>query len=243
MPGDEVYELYIDALTPSAIAMARLAEYMTDFAEILGHKEHIHFEGVKPGSLSLACRVEPVAQNKVRRRIEELRYRTAPKSAMKAYSSLDQRLAEDNAVGRILQRTSKVIEFPGRTRVVERSTGPIEQPGSLDGEVIQIGGRDETINVHLKVGDEIVHCATSKPVARRLAPHLFGQPIRLNGTGLWSRAESGAWSVRRFTITDFETLDWTPLPKLFAGLRAKLGPAPQHRRNPVAFLRELREES
>lgn len=243
MPGDEVYELYIDALTPATIPMARLSEYMADFAELLGHQEHVHFEGIKPGSLSIACRVEPIAQNKVRRRIEEVRYRTAPKSAMKAYCSMDQRLAEDNAVGRIVQRTSKVMEFPGRTRVMERSIGPIEQPGTLDGEVIQIGGRDETINVHLKMGDEIVHCVTNKPVARRLAQHLFGPPVRLSGTGVWSRAESGAWSVRRFAITDFETLDRTPLPKLFEELQAKLVPGPQGRPNPIHFLRELREET
>jgi hypothetical protein len=242
MSGDEVYELYIDALTPATIPMARLSEYMADFAELLGHEAHVHFERVKPGSLSIACRVEPIAQNKVRRRIEEVRYRTAPKSALKAYWSLDERLAEDNAVGRIVQRTSKVIEFPGRTRAVERSTGPIEQPGTLDGEVIQIGGRDETINVHLKMGDAIVHCVTSKPVARRLAPHLFGPPVRLSGTGIWSRSESGSWSVKKFTITDLAMLDRTPLPKLFEELRAKLAPGPQGRPNPVAFLRELREE-
>jgi hypothetical protein len=59
---------------------------------------------------------------------------------------------------------------------------------------------------------------------------------------VWSRAESGAWSVRRFTITDFETLDRTPLPKLFEGLRARLAPGPEGRPNPVTFLRELREE-
>jgi hypothetical protein len=239
---DEVYELYIDALTPATIPMARLSEYMADFAELLGHQEHVHFDGVKPGSLSIACRVEPIARNKVLRRVEEVRYRTAPKRALVAYASLDKRLAEDNAIGRIVQRTAKVIEFPGRTRVVERSTGPIEQSGTLDGEVIQIGGRDETINVHLKMGDEIIHCVTTKPVARRLAPHLFGPPVRLSGSGVWSRAESGTWSVRRFTITDFETLDRTPLPKLFEGLRTKLAPRPQGRTNPVAFLCELRDE-
>jgi hypothetical protein len=61
MPEDDVYELYIDALTPATIPMARLSEYMADFAEILGNQEHVHFEGVKQGSLSIACRVEPMA--------------------------------------------------------------------------------------------------------------------------------------------------------------------------------------
>lgn len=28
MPGDDVYELYIDVFTPATISMSRLAEYM-----------------------------------------------------------------------------------------------------------------------------------------------------------------------------------------------------------------------
>ena len=242
MPADEVYELYIDTLTPATISMARLAEYMADFAELLGHEEHVHFEAVKPGSLSLTSRVEPIAQNKVRRRVDEVRYGNGPKAAVKAYQSLDNRLAEDNAAGRIVHRAAKVIEFPGRTRVVERSLGPVEQSGTLDGEVIQIGGRDETINVHLKIGEDVVYCVTTKAVARRLAHHIFGPPVRLSGIGMWSRSESGKWLLRSFSVRDFDTLDQTPLPKLFEDLRAKLGPGPQGRPNPVAFLRGLREE-
>lgn len=242
MPGDEVYELYIDALTPTTISMARLAEYMADFAELLGHQEHVHFEAVKPGSLSLASRVELIAEKKVRQRLDQVLYRSGPKPAMKAYQSLDDRLAEDNAVGRIVHRAAKVIEFPGRTRVQERSMGPVEQAGTLDGEVIQIGGRDETINVHLKTGDDVVHCITTKAIARRLAHHMFGPPVRLSGVGMWSRSESGKWALRSFRVRDFETLDQTPLPKLFENLRAKLVPSPNGRPNPVTFLRELREE-
>lgn len=242
MPGDNVYELYIDALSPATIPMARLADYMADFAALLGHEEHVRFEGVKAGSLSLLSRVEAIAQNKVRRRMDEVRYGNGPKSAMRAYQSLDARLAEDNAVGKIVHRSANVMEFPGRTRAVERSIGPIEQSGTLDGEIIQIGGRDETINVHLKMDDDVVHCVTTKAVARRLAHHLFGPPVRLSGVGAWSRAESGTWTVRRFTINDFHTLDRTPLPKLFEGLRSKLAPGPHGRQNPAAFLRQLREE-
>jgi hypothetical protein len=242
MPGDEVYELYIDALGPATISMARLAEYMADFAKLLGHREHVHFEGVRRGSLSVASRVEPIAQIKIRRRIDEVRYGNGPKAAIEAYQSLDDRLAEDNAIGCVVHGSAKVIEFRGRTRLVEHSLGPIEQVGTLDGEVIQIGGRDETVNVHLRTSDDVVHCVTTKAIARRLAHHLFGPPIRLGGVGRWSRSESGKWAVRSFTIRDFDTPDETPLPKLFENLRAKLAPGAQGRPNPVAFLRELREE-
>ncbi|MCC6263032.1 MAG: hypothetical protein IT169_05590 [Bryobacterales bacterium] len=242
MPGNDLYELHIDAFTPLTISMARLAEYMADFAELLGCQDQVHFDGLREGSLVVTSRVEPVAQNKVRRRLEEVRYGNGPKGALKAYRSIDNRLLEDNAAGKIVQSAAELLPFPGRTRVVEQSLGPVEQAGTLDGEVIQIGGRDETINVHLRVGEDVLHCVTTKAIARRLAQHLFGPPVRLNGVGMWSRSEPGGWTPRKFTIQDFDTLDQTSLPKLFENLRAKLGPGPNGRPNPAAFLRELREE-
>ncbi|MBM3748341.1 MAG: hypothetical protein FJW34_21365 [Acidobacteria bacterium] len=242
MSGDDTYELYIDAFTPASIPMARLAEYMRDFAALLGNEAHVHFEKLRAGSTVVISRVDTVAQNKVRRRLEEVRYGTAPKAAMDAFGDIDDKLSADNALGRILHRGARIIEFPGASRPVEPCAGPILQPGTLDGEVIQVGGRDETINVHIRSGDEIQRCITTKAVARRLAHHIFGPPVRVRGTGTWSRAESGAWKLHRFDIESFETLDETPLSRLFDGLRARLGPPEGGRMNPAELVRHLREE-
>jgi hypothetical protein len=243
MTGEEVYELYVDSFTPETIPMARLADYMASFAELLGHREHVHFGELKPGSLRVGARVDEIARRKVDKRVDEVRYGGGPQPALKALRDLDDKLAEDNAVGRIVRGKAKLIEFPGRTRHVEEKLGPVEQPGTLDGEVIQIGGRDETINIHLKADAQyLTPCVTSKAIARRLAHHLFGAPIRVRGTGTWARMESGTWLLKKFEITDFETLDETPLSKLFDGLRARLAPPDGGRTNPVDLMRQLREE-
>jgi hypothetical protein len=60
MPGEGVYELYIDSFTPETIPMSRLAEYMASLAELLGHSEHVHFGKLKPGSLSVAALVDEI---------------------------------------------------------------------------------------------------------------------------------------------------------------------------------------
>jgi hypothetical protein len=243
MAGEEVYELYIDSFTPQTIPMARLADYMASFAELLGHREHVHFGELKPGSLSIAAHVDQIAQRKVDKRVDEVRYGGGPQPAQKARRDLDDRLSEDNAVGRIVRGKVKLIEFPGRTRHVEEKLGPVEQPGTLDGEVIQIGGRDETINIHLKAdGQYLTPCVTSKAIARCLAHHLFGAPIRVRGTGTWARLESGTWLLKKFEIVDFETLDETPLSKLFDGLRVRMAPPDGGRTNPADLMRQLREE-
>ncbi len=74
MPAAEVYELYIDSFTPETIPMARLAEYMASFAELLGHCDHVHFGKLKPGSLSIAALVDGIAQRKVDKRLDEVRF-------------------------------------------------------------------------------------------------------------------------------------------------------------------------
>jgi len=242
MPGEATYELYIDAFTPETIPMGRLAEYMADLSVLLGHEDRVHFSKLKPGSLSVAVRVEEVAQHKVDKRVDEVRFGGGPVVARRALQNLDDRLAEDNAVGWLLRGKSKLIEFHGRTRHVEAKLGPIEQAGTLDGEVIQVGGRDETINIHLKAGDHIHICVTSKAIARRLAPHIFGSAIRVRGNGTWARMESGAWVLKKFEIADFDVLDETPLSKIFEGLRARLTPPEGGRINPVDLMRQLREE-
>jgi hypothetical protein len=242
MSGDDTYEFYIDAFTPASIPMLRLAEYMAAFAGLLGHEEHVHFDMLKPGSLTVVSRIEPVAQNKVQRRLDEVRFGTAPKAAMDAFRQIDEKLVADNAVGRVVRGKAKVVDFPGRKRLAEPSIGPIVQPGALDGEVIQVGGRDETINIHIKSGDDIHRCITTKVIARQLAQHIFGAPVRVRGTGTWSRTESGGWKLHRFDIESFETPDETPLSKMFEELRARLTPLESGRLNPADVVRQLREE-
>ncbi len=242
MPGEESYELYIDAFTPDTIPMARLAQYMASFAELLGNRDHVHFGRLRSGSLTVAARVDEVARPKVSRRMEEIRLGgQVSESARKAFNDIDEKLAGDNATGHIQKGSVKLIEFPGRLRPVEEKLGPVVQPCSLDGEVIMIGGRDSTINVHLKAPDQTHHCVTTREIARRLAPHIFGL-IRLVGTGTWARLESGGWILKRFEIADFQTLDETPLSKLFEGLRGRLAPPEGGRTNPVELMRLLREE-
>lgn len=152
---------------------------------------------------------------------------------MDALGAIDDKLADDNAVGSIRRGNTKIIEFPGRNRHKESSLGPILQPSTLHGEVIQVGGRDETINVHIKSGDSYLRCIATKDLARRLAQYIFGRPVRLHGRGTWSRAESGGWKLHRFDIESFEVLDETPLSTLFDGLRARLASPEAGRLNPV----------
>lgn len=243
MPNEDTYTLYIDVFTPRTIPMQRLADYMRDFAAFLEHKEYVHFDKLESGSLAIRAVIEPPAQSKVYRNVEEIRLGGGPKQAREARDRIEERLAEDNAVGHILHGDRKVIEFAGRSRRVESELGPIEEPGAIDGEVVEIGGRDETINVCLRTeGRSYQKCVTSRDVARKLAQHLWGPPVRVEGKARWVRMESGVWQLRRFEILSFHCLDETPLTKLFENLRSSLPPPAEGRLNPAELVRQLREE-
>jgi hypothetical protein len=236
------YTLHLDAFTPVTIPMARLSEYMAAFAALLGHREHVHFESLAEGSTAIVCQVDPVAHTKVFRRIEKVRYGTAPREALDAWKEIDDRLAADNAVGSVSRGREIILQFPGRSRPHEPSLGPIVQAGSLDGEVIQIGGRDETINIHVKSGGDIFRCISDKPMARRLAHYLFGPTLRIHGVGTWSREQTGEWKLHKFDVQGFEVLDSTPIDKVFDNLRSRLTPPESGRMNPADLMRLLREE-
>lgn len=63
--------LKIDVFTPETLPMERLAEYMLQFAKVLGEPERVHFVDVEAGSAVLRARIEDVAVSKVERRIAD----------------------------------------------------------------------------------------------------------------------------------------------------------------------------
>lgn len=110
------FRLTIDAFTPSTIPMYRLAEYMADFAVLLGNEKSVHHGGLVKGSTILVAKVEWEAEPKVRERLHAVRNRSGNDRVMEAAARLDDRLAQDNAKGMIADPAgAKVIEFPAET--------------------------------------------------------------------------------------------------------------------------------
>lgn len=218
------YEFRIDAFTPQTLPMARLAEYMSDLAMLLGNVEKVHFVKLKKGSTVLVHEVEWEAAPKVVERIRAIRQSEAPPDVMKAYGSIDRRLASDNAIGCLIAPPRhKVIEFPGRSRPASSAYGPFTQPGTLDGIPIMIGGKLDPVPVHLEEGDVIHSCYASRAIAKRLAAYLFVSAVRAAGNGRWHRDPDGIWIMDRFIITDFCLLTDESLGEAVAKLRTAAG--------------------
>jgi hypothetical protein len=218
------YRFRIDAYTPETIPMARLAEYMGDLAELLGYKPSVHFVGLEPGSTAIVHRVDTEDVPKVETRLRQLDRNEAPPDVMKAYRSLDSKLANDNAIGSLtgLQR-HRVIKFPGRDRPKPLEYGAFRQRATLQGVLVRIGGRDETAHATIQDGDTYYSkCSIKRDLARQLAPYLFGQPIRLHGSGRWNRNADGEWELLQYSVESFEPLDDAPLSSVLQKVREML---------------------
>jgi hypothetical protein len=218
MKNEEVVSLSIDAFTPRTLPMSRLADYLKPFSVMLGSEANVHFDKVVEGSASVWARIDQPAAPKVHERVHAVASGTAPKAAMKAFSEINELMAKDNAIGHVALGNQNVIVFPGRLRAAHETIGPVRRSTSVEGQIFSIGGKDETINVHLQNGDEEIRCVVSVALARELGPHLRGRKARLFGSGVYFRVDD-AWQRKSFTATDFVLLDESPLTAAIDSIR------------------------
>ena len=210
--------LVIDKFTPATIPMGRLAAYMREFAVILGSDDNVHFKKLGRGSTRIAAVAADHAAPKVRARLDEVIELTAPRPALNARQDVDDMLASDNAVGHVEFDGARIIEFPGRLRPAQEKIGPVRRATDLDGQIYQIGGKDETINVHMRGRDGEIRFEAGIELARRMAPFLLLGRVRVFGEGEWWRV-NGKWERHNFFATDFIPLDRTSLTDSIKGIQ------------------------
>jgi hypothetical protein len=215
----------IDVFTPETLPMERLAEYMLRFAKLLGEPERVHFVEVERGSAVLLARTEEVAVPKVEQRLADAVRGQGDPVALKALQELDDMLANDNAVGQLIDESgAEIIAFQGRNRPKPLEYGPFREDGVLEGVVIKVGGKGETVPIWLQDGERRTHhCGARRPLARRLAKHYDGGLLRVSGTGSWVRLATAAWLMRSFEIKSFEPLDDAPLVDVIKRLQGVEG--------------------
>lgn len=225
MSKDTQRRFKIDVYTPETMPMARLAEYMMQFAKLLGEPERVHFVDIERGSAILLARIEEIAIPKVERRLAEAARGEGDPTALKALRDLDDMLANDNAVGQVLAENGvEIIAFQGRDRPKPLEYGPFREDSVIEGVVIKIGGKGAGVPVWLQDRETVYkNCTARRPLARRLAKHYDGGLLRVSGSGSWMRQATGAWLMRSFEIKDFESLDNAPLADVIKRLHSVEG--------------------
>ena len=234
--------LKIDAYSPETIPMSRLADYMTDLAMLLGEKASVHFVRLDPGSTALVHRVDQEAVPKVNERLLLVRAGNGPSEARRAFAEIDRRMATDNASGVLTDEGgAEILPFLGINRFVEPEFGPFNEPGTIDGIVIRVGGQRQKVPIHLQTttGFES-HCEATREIAKELGKCLFGPEIRCVGVGRWFRDGTGLWEMRNFTISQFSILNDRPLPEIVSDLQEVQGSGWRELADPWAALADIR---
>ena len=221
MSDAEEFGLKIEAYTPDTMPMERLAEYLAELAKMLGESASVHFVKLDTGSTVLVHRIEREAVPKVRARTAALRSGVGPRDSVRAYRKINRMLREDNgsAIWKQHQNDADIIVFPGKNDAEETVRG-ISQRGSIDGEVVRIGGLQNVVPIMLRCEhDDLSGCWASKTVAKALGRVLF-EPVRLFGTGRWNRNNEGLWKLDIFRVESFAALRNVSLAAALNELRA-----------------------
>ncbi len=241
MDDSAEFDFRITAYSPETIPMERLAKYMAELAAMMGNTAHVHFGKLKKGSTRLCVRVEQEDVPKVSQRIAVANRADAPADVSKAVRNINSLLREDGARGFIKQGNAQVFKFPGADEQLPKRIGPIKEAGVLDGEIVRVGGKDKTIHILLvgPDGQEYKLVTTSRDVAKSMANHLY-TPVRVTGTGTWSRNEDGDWELDSFSVQGFDAIDDRSLIEAFAALQAVEGSHWKQMEDPLATWQELR---
>lgn len=220
--GNDEYKFKIGAYSPETFPMARLAEYLRELAKLLANQDRVHFKGVETGSTVLVARIEHEAIPKVINRVEEINRGEPADDAREAYKALNEMLRDDNAVGELLKNGNVVfLKFPGREAPRPQRIGPILQHTRVDGELVRIGGKDQTAHAQIQDAEGRVWSGSlTRELARELGMHLYEGPIlRVEGEARWERNEEGNWDVKNFRIQTFKVLPEDSLHKAVDRLR------------------------
>ncbi len=219
MAGDNEFRFRISAYSPATMPLARLAEYLTELAAMLGEKHAVHLVEVDEGSTVLVHKIDDEAVPKVRDRAAAIQAGSAPTTALRSYKKLNTMLRDDNGSGALLEGVAEILEFPGK-RAGLPPFMTVSERGEIDGEVVRVGGVDDPVPVLLSVEGRIVSgCWARRDVAKPLANRLF-EPVRLFGEGRWERSPVGEWSLISFRIESFAELDAELLSETINRLRA-----------------------
>ena len=218
---DWQYELHVHGVSKGKLSLEDFAELAKKLAELLGSKEKVHFGALKNGSAKLQLKVEvPVRQAVV---VQLLRAKNEDGPGASKVVWIDEFLGKKGWHGELKNdQGNVVIDFPGViNKPAPEPVQTVHQASTIIGQVIKIGGRDETVPMQIRTPDGAFVDVNVKgrEQARKLGHHLFGADLKFSGNATWTRDEEGHWSCSDMEVLSFEEPDGSSLVDLFASLQ------------------------
>lgn len=203
--------------------MSKLADYLRDWAGVLGEGNTPVLKGVIKGSVLMKTVVAPDRKHEAHVRVLEAKS-NPDSSAAKFMASITKNLCRDGYTAFIEDRNGCVIyEFPVVNKTPETHKEVIlHDTGTIDGVIIGVAGKDDTAHIRIQESKDRIWSVSVRDfvLARRLAQHFRSDPIRLIVHGSWKRNAQGIWEPNHLTAEDFEELDQSSVTEIFEELRA-----------------------
>lgn len=220
-PLDWQYELHVFGTSKKSLSLDDFAELSKKLAELLGSKEKVHFGALKDGSARLLLKVEEPARQPVSVQLLRAKNDEGPGASKVVW--IDDYLGRKGWHAELKNCNGNVVlNFPGAlNRRAPEEVQTIHQAGTIIGQVIKIGGRDETVPMQIRTPDGAFVDVNikGKEQARKLGQHLFGPDLKFSGNATWTRDEEGKWNCSDMEVLQFEKLDSSSLADLFDQLR------------------------
>lgn len=231
--------LKLNDRTPKTLSMKRLGQYIAYLSDMIGEVEHVHFDSVSKGSAMLNVEVEDLHYESVLSHVREVPNGTGTKKQKSAHRNLRQLMDEDGTGGAILNdANTQILSF--RKRPDSEKPLVVNKPGSVQGRLYRVGGKDDTIPVSLEgANGETLRCEASVDIAQGLSPLLFKQ-VRVSGRGTWERSPEGSWRLKKLKIETYEELNTAKVSEVVGRLQAIGGLKWADMDDPHELARELR---
>lgn len=223
------YTLRIIGSSPQSLPLARFALYLGEMSKLFGYPEKVHFDKLIKGSAALRVWVEEEAALSVKKRTQMAIVGSdgAARDAVDSLKRINDLLSQDGKRGELRDPDGQiVVPFPGGARNDEQAL-TMDDDSSVVGQVIKIGGRDDTIPLTLKGSDGSLFACTIKgpELAKEISAYYLEDPIEVSGKGYWTRQSSGVWALERLVVRSYRVLsnDWDDALGLMSQLSADWG--------------------
>lgn len=223
--------------------MARLGEYIQEFAELLGEDNMPVFKGIKRASTGLKAYVPVERQHHAMARVVEAKQAPGSRPA-KVLRGIEHMLGQDGiASAQILDASECVIHVLHGLREEPKTNDRLKQRGQVDGVVTGLVGADDTMHLHVRdVFDrDLKIVIRDENLARDVLAEFRKGLIRLHVDGIWQRSEDGwAPEANRCNLLSFERLEDDSPAEVLQKISTMSGNGWSEMQDPIATWSDLR---
>ena len=222
MNRDEI-EFYLDGKKPKDLPLVRLAEYMREFAALLGENENIFFSDVREGSTRIVAYAKQGRNlSPAVNRALALSRGEGPEDARRAHRRIGAMARKDGRrAARITRNKTTLLHIAVPQEIRNSLELRIRDRGHLTGQLWGVLTKDKkTLGVRIRPldGSAQIQCTASVGIADKLGIHI-SKPIRVHGPGWWARSPDGEWRCESLEIESVEPVRSVTLIDAFRDLR------------------------